>query len=504
MTSPSVVILTEPANCELADGQLLLQALVQAQELSREGVPVSQAFCDNPAAAQGFIDAYTSAYPELQLQSPNLPLPEQLYSMMVDGRLAPLPDLNLAPDGTKLETADKLYPLVVLSLGAPDALMEALQGNRFVNGRINVVEIAPVNQSQSASVPVAAAVGARAIAGPSLSPDTSTSSRSPEDEEGAPPEALANALLELDSAESSLNEIQVDDNGEQAQRNQPGAAIVDTAPVISAADTSATQRVHADAPVGDSGNSTSVASQPGPRLDPEAHSTAAPAPTGLIPAAPELTGVAAATAEPIVASDGSSNQAETSPAEGVAPLNPLGTDAGAPPQSSGGPGESLLDTAQVLDGPGETAAPPTSAADRDTTEPNEENLAPGGSSFSEPGEDVVYPPTSSFTSDDDVAYPLPLAAVPESDDFGGILRMSMADDIVDLEAISAGGADHAAVTTEPFDPILMRAGGPDGLGAQDVHGPSPRSTDPGHLDRPTPDHDNHQDEMITPVHDLDI
>jgi hypothetical protein len=75
MTSPSVVILTEPANCALADGQLLLQAVLQAQELSREGLPVSQAFCDNPAAAASFIEAYTNAFAGLQLQSPDLPLP---------------------------------------------------------------------------------------------------------------------------------------------------------------------------------------------------------------------------------------------------------------------------------------------------------------------------------------------------------------------------------------------------------------------------------------------
>jgi hypothetical protein len=536
MTSPSVVILTEPANCELADGQLLLQALVEAQELSSEGVPVSQAFCDNPAAAQGFIDAYARAYPELQLQSPDLPLPEQLYSMMVDGRLAPLPDLNLAPDGTKLESADKLSPLIVLSLGAPDGLMEGLRGNRSVNGTINVVEIAPVDQSQNTSVSVAAAGGIRAIADSSLSPDTSASSASHEVGEVAPTEALANELLELDNGESGLSGIQFED--EQAQRNQPEAAIVDTAPVIPAADPSSTQRVHADAPVGDSGNATSPASQPGPGLEPEAHSTVAPAlvvmtpapePTVLTPvdpeptiltlADPELTGMTPAAAEPIVAADGSSNQAETSPAEGVAPLNPSpGTGPETQPQSPGGgagspsstpmgsgPGEDLPDAAQVSDDLGETAASlATSAADPDTIGPDEDDPAHDGSSFSDPGEDVLYPPTGSFISDDDVVYPALLAAAPDSDPFSAILRMSMADDIVDLEAISSAGADHAAMTTEPFDPILMRAGAPDGLSEHDFDGSPPQHADMGHVDRTTPDHDNQQDETITPVHDLDI
>ena len=504
MTRPSVVILTEPANCELADGQLLLQALVQAQELSAEGVPVSQAFCDNPAAAQSFIDAYASAYPELRLQSPDLPLPEQLYSMMVDGRLAPLPNLDLAPDGTRPDSADKSHPLVVLSLGAPDALMEALPGNRFANGRMNVIEIAPRDQSQSASIPVAAAVGARAIAESSLSPDTSTSSAFPDNEQGAPLEVSSNALLELDSAELSLGDIQIDQNRGQAQRDQPATAILDTAPVISAAGTSATHRVHAEAPVGDSGNA----------MEPEAQTTPAHAPTILTAAGTEVTGVSPAAVEPIVVSD----DAETSPAEGVAPLNPPpGTDPETPPQSSGGgaespgstsmesgSGESLPAAAQVSDDPGETAASlATSTADPDTTDLDEDDLAHGGSSF-DGDNDVLYPPTGSLTSDEDVFYPLPLAAAPGPDDLSGILCRSMADDIVDLEAISSAGADYAVMTTEPFDPILTGAGGPDALGQHDFHGPLPQSPDLPRLDQATPDHDNHQDETITPVHDLDI
>jgi hypothetical protein len=170
-----------------------------------------------------------------------------------------------------------------------------------------------------------------------------------------------------------------------------------------------------------------------------------------------------------------------------------------------GPGEDLPDAAQVSDDLGEAAASlATSVADPDTLGPDEDDPVHDGSSFSDPGEDVLYPPTGSFISDDDVVYPAPLAAAPDSDPFSAILRMSMADDIVDLEAISSAGADHAAMTTEPFDPILMRAGAPDGLSEHDFDGSPPQHADMGHVDRTTPDHDNQQDETITPVHDLDI
>ena len=515
MTSPSVVILTEPANCDLADRQLLLRALLEAQELSREGVPIFQAFCDNPAAAETFINAYATAYPILQLQSPDLPLPEQLYSMMVDGGLTPLRNLEPSQDSTRLEGETKLHPLLVLSLGTPDAVMHALQGNRFMKSGINVVEIAPVEEPRSAAIPVAAAVAAHVAAGPSWTPDTSSSP----DEEGAlaPSDEAVDAPLKLDSAELNLEKISIDDHGEQAQRSPPAAAMTDTRAGVST-DAGVTRTVEADAQVAESGNAPSQASESGPGPVTEAHSTAAPAPISVSSATPESTAVTSAEPESVVVSDRSSSQAEPSSTASVTPSTPppeVGAET--PPRASAGndedpsqtaaenaPGDSLPKDARTSDGAGDNAASPAgSTADGDTTEPAED-LVYNGSSFSEPGDDVVYSPTGSFTSDDDTPYPLPFAAASEVDDFGGMLRASMADDIVDLEGISYDGADHPKLTVEPFDPILMRVGGPDGLGAQDPCDASRQNADPGHLDTPTPDPDNHPDEAITSAHDLDI
>jgi hypothetical protein len=51
MSNPAVVILTDPAQCQLADAETLVQVLLQVQQLNAEGVPSSQTFCDHPAAA---------------------------------------------------------------------------------------------------------------------------------------------------------------------------------------------------------------------------------------------------------------------------------------------------------------------------------------------------------------------------------------------------------------------------------------------------------------------
>jgi hypothetical protein len=185
MTSPAVVILTEPTHCELADADTLVQALLQAQQLSQAGVPVSQAFCDHPAEAMKFIDAYAKAYPELQLQSSDLPVPEHLYSMLADGRLNALQAPDSRPDATKLEDASRLQPLFVLSLGAPEILMQALRDKGFANKDIQVVEIAPVENLDSDRLSVSEAVAVRTVAGPSWLAERTAESRA-EDQELLP------------------------------------------------------------------------------------------------------------------------------------------------------------------------------------------------------------------------------------------------------------------------------------------------------------------------------
>jgi hypothetical protein len=294
MANPSVVILTEPANCELVDQQVLLQALLQTQHLSEEGVPVSQAFCDNPAAASEFIDAYAKAYPGLVPQSPNLPPPEQLYSMIVSGRLAPLPGLTTAPNDTKLEDAAAVHSLLVLSLGKPDALMQALQSQRSAKSSVKVVEIAPDTEARTAPVSVAAAIASHTIGGTTSSADaTSSQSGHGADDALSASDEGTNASLRLESVESNLDHIESNATGEQVHRSVP-AGIVGPTPVSSADHAAPAPLAHVDASTTGSGDDTSLVSQSDPRGPtgaPAPEPTATHAPEPAVALAPEATAI---------------------------------------------------------------------------------------------------------------------------------------------------------------------------------------------------------------------
>jgi hypothetical protein len=208
MSNPAVVILTDPAQCQLAEAETLVQALLQVQQLNKAGVPASQAFCDHPAAAMEFIDAYSKAYPALQLQTSDLPLPQQLYSMVADGRLSPLRPAE-AVETAKPEQSGQLYPLYVLSLGAPEALIQALQHNHLAKSGIRVLEIAPIEQASAEPVSVAEAVAAAPLARSSWLPE---SSRAPDrgDEDAPGTELLAENQIKLAGVEDDLDGIQIE------------------------------------------------------------------------------------------------------------------------------------------------------------------------------------------------------------------------------------------------------------------------------------------------------
>jgi hypothetical protein len=225
MTSPAVVILTDPAQCQLADADVLLKALLQVQQLSNAGVPASQAFCDHPAAAQEFVDAYSKVYPELQQQSSDLPLPEHLHSMVADGRFGPLPAPNTG-EPTKPGESAQLYPLYVLSLGAPESLMQALQHNPLAKSNIRVLEIAPIEQPAAESVPVAEAVAPDPAAARSSWLADSPSALQKDDEEALSAEALpAGGSVKLDSVEVDLDHIQADRDDDKASFAQNDSAL---------------------------------------------------------------------------------------------------------------------------------------------------------------------------------------------------------------------------------------------------------------------------------------
>jgi hypothetical protein len=214
MTSPAVVILTEPERCDLADADALVEALLQVQRLGQAGMSVSQTLCDHPADAMKFIDAYAKAYPELQLQSSELPVPEQLYSMIADGRLSALQAPVSRPDAAKLDDAGRLQPLYVLSLGAPEILMQALQDNRLANNAIRLVEVAPVEDPNGERLSVAEAVSSRAVVSSSWNVEESAEFHA--DERALLPlEDVDSQPLKLDTVEPDLDHIVIDGEKDQ-------------------------------------------------------------------------------------------------------------------------------------------------------------------------------------------------------------------------------------------------------------------------------------------------
>ena len=416
MASPSIVILTEPANCQLVDSQLLLEALLQAQQLSREGVPVAQTYCDNPAAAAEFMDAYAKAYPGLELKSTDLPPPDQLNSMLASGQLAPLP----TPDGTNPAGAPMLNPLLVLSLGKPDGLLQALQGLRSVRNSINVIEIAPDTEARKVPISVAAAVAAHALADTSWSVETtSASSRHGEEDTLPAADEGANAPLRLDSVEFNLDYIQADSGNGQSHRSLSATGPVNSAPGSAAGGSDAESPAHADTVAAGSVSGMSLAAQPeltAPSTAPASQLSAASAPDPAVLAASgsqsqdahaDATDATLAPVAPgpeetrdpaVVPPDGTDADPHTAkPAEGApdGPADQSHTDQGKAGQSQAD--QSSAEPTQASDKGDPVSGPESSGADPKATGPDDQDTGQGGSSFDEPGADVVYAPTGGFT-----------------------------------------------------------------------------------------------------------
>jgi hypothetical protein len=507
MTGPAVVILTDPARCELGDTDVLVQAVLQVQRLSEAGLAPSQAFCDHPAAAMKFIEAYAKAFPELQLRSSDLPAPEALYSIVADGRVMPL-QASAAPEAARTGDAGQPSPLYVLSLGAPDALVRALQHNRFVKSDIQVVEIAPVDDSRTESVSVAEAVAHEPLTR-SVWRDAAAAEPDHDEEESFAPEGLASSdRLKLASVEVNLDHIQVDRGEDHKDPYDPVMGQPEMVPVVKAP---------AAAPVLDAGggpassaggvNGGSItASDSGARPAPDAatHSTATsattPEPDSLSPSPPAITApvpVAGEEQNPEAAAGVDVSQDSAAVDEDATSPDSLEhteTPAGDHEEDGGeetSGGDVREDPAAATDGA--VLNPPAAG----TTESGEEPPRISATSFDAPGEDVRYPPTGSFAMDDDVSYSAPAGSGPGFDILEDLFGSGECE-IIDLKAVLAGLPDAAGA---PGAPVPNVGTGP-------VRGfdesPAPQVVAPPDSDGPSPDPEDAEPQRSPAVHDLDI
>jgi hypothetical protein len=499
MSNPAVVILTDPARCQLAEAETLVQALLQVQQLNKAGVPASQAFCDHPAAAMEFIEAYSKAYPALQLQTSDLPLPQHLYSMVADGRLSPLRPAETA-DTAKLEQVGQPHPLYVLSMGVPEALMQVLQYNHLANGSIRVLEIAPIEQAKAEPVSVAEAVAAAPLARSSwLTENSRTPQSSDEDAPGT--EQLTQNPVKLSSVEVDLDRIQIDnaahrqtyDHSHEVQ-GEPAPAIVIADPGPDPGPTSVGRQITTEAPASGIGLPEPAGQAAGA---PASSIEAVPDTRHALPTDPSGTGITRSDV-PLADVTGAEAPVESAPSN-IGPREPPA-------------GESKDPTAGSNAGAG--ATPAESEPDVDDAAPagpsvpesdGGEVLARRGGTFAEPGEDVVYRPTASFSGDGDLRYAPPTehAGEPSFASFD----LAQGADVVDLEAIyrelsEAAAEDKAAL--KQFDLIVMRAPASDSAHPNEGACAYLEGDAPVTEDLAGPDGDETLHDALNSVHDADV
>ena len=169
MSNPAIVLMTDPSRCSLGDVHYLLQALLELQQMGEHAAPL--AFCDHPAAAKGFIEAYAHAYPRLVLQDDAIPTPDHLQSLIANSQIGALgqpperapfagPTSFGAPSRAAEQSGSNGFPIVVLTLGSSQALIDAMKQSPAMKDSIRLIDIAPDGtDSQPVSVAEAVASG---------------------------------------------------------------------------------------------------------------------------------------------------------------------------------------------------------------------------------------------------------------------------------------------------------------------------------------------------------
>jgi hypothetical protein len=541
MSGRAVVILTEPERCELADADSLTQAVLQIQQLNKAGLAASQAFCDHPAAAMKFIEAYAKVFPELQLNGAGLPLPEQLYSIVAEGRITSLSAVP-SPEAAKSGEMSQLYPLYVLSLGAPDALMRALKHNTFATSNIKIVEIAPVERPNSDAPAVADAVAHDGRA--SWHAETSADLRHNEDDGFGPADWAPGDSLKLESAEVNLDHIGVDHKRAEASYERMAD---ESAPPMVAAHPTTVGQPPALAASGDGGTGAPVLGGAGhegggagvPQPVSAAASSAGHESNTLYPpaAAPDSSvGESALT--------GNSPTTDGATAETSSAAAPNGTGPGADDPPSHGTegdaagGEGVHDPSEPVvvattdpadDGDGQQGTPghaagqdsldaehdgkagqgptPSELSEADGRAPAEMAGRTEALSFREPGGDVTYQPNASFAGGDDVSYQLPHGTGPWGL-LGELVARSGDGETVDLEAIFGSLSHPPPASAEPFEDFSFGVRGMHGATSPGAHDAGPPSAAPETplpaADHHGPDQDDAGHERVPVSHDLDI
>jgi hypothetical protein len=537
MTSRAIVILTDPAQCELADADMLVQAVLQIQQLNKAGLASSQAFCDHPAAAMKFLDAYTRAYPELQERSSELPPPDVLHSVIADGRLKPLQPMP-APDGAKPDEASKNYPLYVLSLGAPEVLIRAMNHNHFGTSEIEFVEIAPPEAEPTESMSVAEAVDQEAMTRPSWHPEDSAERRE-DDEYFSPVESGSSDPLKLESVEIDLDHIAVERQQDPKSHQKSDQPALSMSPVSGAASDSSegqqdlrNETNSGSFPLGnplvETAHTGAIVSGPDAKVLSPAEAVVSPdTPAASVPSdTTALTTVAGGEAlEPLSGSESEPAEAKTSSVEdvhgpGTADERGSGAvcDDAEQVYSDDATAAASASQAATDDDDDDSAAPSALplATDRESTWEKASDLehrtwsevqaGNDNGSIRDQGEDVIYPPNDSFAVVD-VTYP-PAEFVQDGNWLEAWFGGSENSEVVDLDSLLKdfpGSTSSAGATLGDLHLELMQVRGACRVPSDEV---AHSRLEPGAPTPPLDGQDTHQqsDQDLGPpvVHELDI
>jgi hypothetical protein len=228
MSNPAIVLMTDPSRCSLGDMHHLVQALLEMQQMGQHAIP--QAFCDHPEAAGDFIDAYTHAYPQLVLENGEIPTPDHLHSLISNGQIGAFGQSpELAPSGDLQPRAEPNgangvngVPIVMLTLGSSQALLDALQQAPAIRESIRLIDVGP-ERADALSVTVADAVAIRGLDGEPWQHARSSIDRLELDEiPGAWKADITNLALHDDQMSLDVVETAEVSSGEQSGYDQGG------------------------------------------------------------------------------------------------------------------------------------------------------------------------------------------------------------------------------------------------------------------------------------------
>jgi hypothetical protein len=409
MSSPAIVLMTDPARCSQSDVHHLVQALLEIQQMGEHATP--QAFCDHPEAAREFIDAYAQAYPQLVLEDREIPTPAHLQTLISTGQVGafgqpaePAPPEDLVPPAEP--NGANGVPIVVLTMGSSQVLLDALQQAPAIRESIRLIDVAP-EREDVLSVAVAEAVAGRGIDGGS--PDHERSPMELDDIPGVAKADLTGVALQDDHISLDVVEtaevLRTEPPGyAQGDQYQP-AWVAPPAPAVSPAPAVIVERTGTAAP--DAG----PAGTTGTESPSEAASDLASPPV----------------APPVIPPVDQPLSAMPTTADVVAPVAVEQVEAGEQtiePEAQAP--DDAADAGGKVDGPAAgaagdgkgTAGEKKSAArnERDSSDDADDVGDKAGKGAMEP-DDVEYPPVGSLAAGGDVLYP-----AHDRDDPRGVLR----------------------------------------------------------------------------------